>query len=138
DHSRRIVDLVLQVADELDVDPRCRRDAELAALLHDVGKMRVPRELITKPSGLTPEERIVIETHTVEGERMLARVGGLLGEVGSIVRSCHERWDGDGYPDGLAGEEIPLVDRIVACCDAYDAMTTDRSYRRALAEEYAL
>src|SRR5204862_401912 len=83
-----------------------------AALLHDVGKMRVPRELITKPSGLTPEERRVIETHTVEGERMLARVGGLLGDVGVIVRSCHERWDGLGYPDGLAAGEIPLVARI--------------------------
>jgi HD-GYP domain-containing protein (c-di-GMP phosphodiesterase class II) len=79
-----------------------------------------------------------METHTVEGERMLARVGGLLGEVGSIVRSCYERWDGQGYPDGLAGEDIPLVARIVACCDAYSAMTTDRAYRRALSKEVAV
>jgi HD-GYP domain-containing protein (c-di-GMP phosphodiesterase class II) len=138
DHSRGIVDLVLAVADDLGVDPRGRRDAELAALLHDVGKMRVPRELITKPSTLTPPERELMETHTVEGERMLARVGGLLGEVGSIVRCCHERWDGHGYPDRLAGDEIPLVARIVACCDAYSAMTTDRAYRRALSDEVAL
>ena len=73
-----------------------------------------------------------METHTLEGEQMLEQVGGLLGRVGRIVRSCHERWDGGGYPDGLGGEEIPLVARIVMCCDAYSAMTTDRSYRKAL------
>jgi putative nucleotidyltransferase with HDIG domain len=138
DHSKQIVELVLQVCDELGVDSRGRRDAELAALLHDVGKMRVPRALITKPAALTPDERELIETHTVEGERILARVGGLLGEVGSIVRSCHERWDGQGYPDGLAGEAIPLVARVVSCCDAYNAMTTDRPYRSALAADDAL
>ena len=69
---------------------------------------------------------------------MLARVGGALREVGAIVRASHERWDGTGYPDGLAGEEIPVEARIVACCDAYDAMTTDRSYRTALTQETAL
>ena len=76
--------------------------------------------------------------HTIEGERLLHRVGGLLGEIGRIVRSCHERWDGSGYPDGLAGEEIPLVARIVACCDAFNAMTSDRSYRKALPVHQAL
>jgi HD-GYP domain-containing protein (c-di-GMP phosphodiesterase class II) len=78
-----------------------------------------------------------METHTIEGEQMLEQVGGLLGEVGTIVRSCHERWDGGGYPDGLAGEDIPLVARIVCCCDAFSAMTTDRPYRKALSEEAA-
>ena len=73
-----------------------------------------------------------MERHTIEGERLLLRVGGLLGEIGRVVRSCHERWDGEGYPDGLAGEQIPLLARIVACCDAYNAMTSDRSYRKAL------
>jgi HD-GYP domain-containing protein (c-di-GMP phosphodiesterase class II) len=73
-----------------------------------------------------------MERHTIEGEQLLHRVGGLLGEIGRIVRSCHERWDGEGYPDGLAGEEIPLLARIVACCDAFNAMTSDRSYRKAL------
>ena len=63
---------------------------------------------------------------------MLLRVGGLLAEIGCIVRACHERWDGEGYPDGIAGEQIPLIARIVACCDAYNAMTSDRSYRKAL------
>jgi HD-GYP domain-containing protein (c-di-GMP phosphodiesterase class II) len=79
-----------------------------------------------------------MKTHTVEGEEMLERVGGLLGEVGHLVRSCHERWDGSGYPDGLAGDEIPLVARIVCCCDAYSAMTTDRPYRAARSVEEAV
>lgn len=79
-----------------------------------------------------------MKTHTIEGEKLLERIGGLLGEVGLLVRSCHERWDGAGYPDGLAGEDIPLVARIVCCCDAYSAMTTDRSYRAARSEQEAL
>ena len=137
DHSRQIVDLVVAVAEDLGVDARGRRDAELAALLHDVGKWNM-LDLVRKPAGLTAEERDRIETHTVAAQHMLARVGGLLDNVGEIVRSCHERWDGQGYPDGLAGEEIPLVARIVACCDAYNAMTTDRPYRLALADEDAL
>ena len=74
----------------------------------------------------------MIKTHTVEGERLLSQVGGLLGDVGGIVRSCHEDWDGTEYPDGLAGEQIPLVARIVRCCDAFSAMTTDRSYRKVM------
>ena len=79
-----------------------------------------------------------MEQHTVEGERLLLRVGGLLGEVGRIVRSCHERYDGEGYPDGIAGEQIPLLARIVACCDAFNAMTTDRSYRKAMPLDQAV
>ena len=130
-HSREVVSLTLAVADRLGLSARQRRSAELTALLHDVGKIRIPAEIINKPAALTAEERAVINTHTIEGERMLERVGGLLGEVGRLVRSCHERWDGQGYPDGLAGEDIPLVARIVCCCDAYNAMTTDRPYRAA-------
>jgi HD-GYP domain-containing protein (c-di-GMP phosphodiesterase class II) len=79
-----------------------------------------------------------MNTHTVEGQRMLQRVGGRLAEVGTVVRSCHERWDGGGYPDGLAGAEIPLAARIVCCCDAFSAMTTDRPYRKALSLDEAL
>jgi HD-GYP domain-containing protein (c-di-GMP phosphodiesterase class II) len=123
---------VLSVAEELGLDQRQLRDAEFVALLHDVGKVRIPTELIRKPGPLTPEERTLMETHTIEGQEMLEKVGGLLGEVGRVVRSCHERYDGRGYPDGLAGEEIPLIARIVAACDALSAMTTDRSYRAAL------
>jgi HD-GYP domain-containing protein (c-di-GMP phosphodiesterase class II) len=137
-HSRDVVDLVLAVADELGLDARDRRDAEFVALLHDVGKIRIPAEIINKPAKLTPEEREVIEQHTIEGERMLVQVGGVLGGVGRLVRSCHEHVDGGGYPDGLVGEEIPLVARIVCCCDAFSAMTTDRPYRAARSAEESL
>jgi hypothetical protein len=122
-HSRDVVSLVLDVCDGLGLDPRERRDAEFAALLHDVGKIKIPAEIINKPGKLTDEEFAVIKTHTVEGEKLLSQVGGLLGNVGHIVRSCHEDWDATGYPDGLAGEEIPRVARIVRCCDAFSAMT---------------
>jgi len=137
-HSRDVVELTLKVVDELGLSARERRDAEFAALLHDVGKVRVPNSIINKPGPLTDEERAVIEQHTIEGERLLLRVGGLLGEIGRVVRSCHERWDGKGYPDGLAGGRIPLLARIVSCCDAYNAMTSDRSYRKALPQEVAI
>jgi putative nucleotidyltransferase with HDIG domain len=131
-HCKGVVELVVAVAERLGVDPRGRRDAEFAALLHDVGKIRIPKELINKPGALTPEERSLVETHTIQGEEMLGRVGGILGQVGRIVRSHHERFDGTGYPDRLRGEEIPLIARIVSCCDAFNAMTTDRPYRNAL------
>ena len=131
-HCKDVVELVVAVAQRLGVDARGLRDAEFAALLHDVGKIRIPKELINKPGALTPEERVLVETHTVEGEKMLAQVGGLLGQVGQIVRAHHERYDGTGYPDRLRGEEIPLIARIVSCCDTFNAMTTDRPYRKAL------
>jgi HD-GYP domain-containing protein (c-di-GMP phosphodiesterase class II) len=122
----------------MELGPKIRRDAEFTALLHDVGKIRIPAEIINKPGKLDPEERLVIEQHTVEGEKMLEKVGGVLGEVGHLVRSCHEHWDGGGYPDRLLGEAIPLVARIVCACDAFSAMTTDRPYRKAMSEDEAL
>ena len=137
-HSQDVVSLVLAVADELELGPAERRKAEFTALLHDVGKVKIPNEIINKPGALTDEERAIINTHTIEGEKMLEKVGGLLGEVGYLVRSCHERWDGAGYPDGLAGEDIPLVARIVCACDAFSAMTTTRSYRKAMSREDAI
>jgi HD-GYP domain-containing protein (c-di-GMP phosphodiesterase class II) len=131
DHSRGVVDLTLAVADEFCLTGRDRRNAEFAALLHDVGKIKVPKDLINKPGPLTPEEFAVVQAHAVEGERMLQQVGGVLAEVGTIVRSHHERFDGRGYPDQLAGEDIPLISRIVCACDSYSAMTTERTYRKA-------
>jgi HD-GYP domain-containing protein (c-di-GMP phosphodiesterase class II) len=131
-HSRDVVFLAVAVADRLELGMRERRQTELVALLHDVGKIRVPPEIINKPGPLTMEERAVINQHTIVGEQMLERVGGLLRDVGRLVRSCHEHYDGSGYPDGLAGEAIPQVARIVCCCDAFSAMTTDRPYRSAM------
>jgi HD-GYP domain-containing protein (c-di-GMP phosphodiesterase class II) len=130
-HSRDVVTLVLDVADRMGLDTRERRDAEFAALLHDIGKIKVPGEIINKPGKLTGEEWEIVKTHTVEGERLLSQVGGILGNVGRIVRSCHEDWDGTGYPDALAA-------RIVRACDAFSAMTTDRSYRKARPAEEAI
>jgi HD-GYP domain-containing protein (c-di-GMP phosphodiesterase class II) len=133
-HSRDVVELSVGVADRLGLDARSRHLTELTALLHDVGKIRVPNTIINKKGTLTPEERAIINAHTIEGERLLSRVGGLLSEVGHIVRSCHERYDGHGYPDGLVGDEIPIVARIVCCCDAFNAMTTTRPYRAAMTQ----
>ena len=137
-HSKTVVSLSLQVADEMGLSPSQRRRTEFAALLHDVGKIAVSKEIINKPGPLSADEREVMQTHTIEGERMLQRVGGFLDEVGRIVRASHERWDGTGYPDGLSGEEIPIEARVVSCCDAFNAMTTTRSYRTALSLDVAL
>ena len=137
-HCRSVVELASAVADELGLDPRAQQELEIAALLHDVGKIAIPNEILNKPSKLTDEEFELMKTHTVEGQALLDRVGGRLARVGEIVRSCHERWDGKGYPDGLRGEEIPVPARIVFCCDAYSAMSTDRPYRKAMSREAAL
>jgi HD-GYP domain-containing protein (c-di-GMP phosphodiesterase class II) len=137
-HSRDVVGLVLAVCDRMGLDSRERRDAEFAALLHDVGKVRVPADIINKTGPLDDAESEIMRRHTIEGERMLDRVGGLLGDVGRVVRSSHEHWDGTGYPDELAGESIPLGARIVAACDAFSAMTTDRPYRDALSHNAAV
>jgi HD-GYP domain-containing protein (c-di-GMP phosphodiesterase class II) len=137
-HCRSVVELVQAVAEEMGVNPGARQELEFAALLHDVGKISIPKEILNKPASLNADEWELMKTHTIEGQFMLDRVGGMLGRVGEIVRSCHERWDGNGYPDGLAGEEIPLQARIVFVCDAWNAMTTDRAYRSAMSDEEAM
>jgi HD-GYP domain-containing protein (c-di-GMP phosphodiesterase class II) len=137
-HCRSVVELVQAVAEEVGVNPDIRQELEFAALLHDVGKISIPKEVLNKPARLDEDEWELMKTHTIEGQFMLDRVGCLLGRVGEIVRSCHERWDGSGYPDGLVGEEIPLQARIVFVCDAWNAMTTDRAYRPAMSREEAM
>lgn len=137
-HSRGVVELSLAVSDRLGLGFEQRRNVEFAALLHDVGKISVPDEIINKEGPLDEAEWEVMRQHTIEGERMLKRIGGVLAEVGRIVRASHEDYDGSGYPDGLAGEEIPIEARIVTCCDAFSAMTTTRSYRKAMSTEAAL
>ena len=114
------------------------RDLEFGALLHDVGKIAVPKEIINKPGTLTPDEWAIMKRHTIDGQRMLENVGGVLARVGVIVRASHEDYDGSGYPDGLAGDAIPIEARICSACDAFSAMTTDRSYRAAMPVEQAL
>jgi HD-GYP domain-containing protein (c-di-GMP phosphodiesterase class II) len=120
------------VADVLGLDPIRRRRVELGALLHDVGKIRIPAAIINKPGALDEHEWEIMRGHTIAGEAMLRSAGGLLATVAQVVRHTHERHDGGGYPDGLAGDAVPVESRIIAVCDAYNAMTTDRAYRKAL------
>jgi HD-GYP domain-containing protein (c-di-GMP phosphodiesterase class II) len=138
EHTRGVVELCLQVSDAMGLPAAQRRKVEFGALLHDVGKVAIPKEIINKPGPLDEAEWEIIKTHTVEGHRMLDRVGGIMRDVGLVVRASHERWDGGGYPDGLAGEAIPIEARIVSCCDTFSAMTTTRSYRKAMPVEDAV
>jgi putative nucleotidyltransferase with HDIG domain len=138
EHCKSVVRLALEVGDHLRLGPDQLRNLEFGALLHDVGKLAIPKEIINKPGRLDPDEWTIIKTHTVEGQRMLDRVGGFMRTVGLIVRSHHERWDGGGYPDGLVGDQIPLEARIVTCCDSWNAMRTTRPYRQALSHEVAV
>jgi HD-GYP domain-containing protein (c-di-GMP phosphodiesterase class II) len=137
-HSQGAVVLALAIADELQLDEDERRLVELASMLHDIGKMETPREILHKPGPLSAEEWLQMRTHTIAGQRMLDRVGGTLHDVGLIVRSARERYAGDGYPDALAGPQIPIAARVVAVAAAYSAMTTRRPYRPALAPSAAL
>jgi diguanylate cyclase (GGDEF)-like protein len=136
-HARWITDLALRVGRELGLDDAALKRLELGALLHDIGKIGIPSEILAKPGRLTAEERAVMQTHPELGERIIAPIDRLQ-EVRPIVRHCHERWDGRGYPDGLAREEIPLESRIIFVCDAYHAMTTDRPYRKRLSHPEAV
>lgn len=128
EHSDDVVTLSEAIADRLNVPDRDKRDIAAAAALHDIGKVAVPPEILNKPGKLTAGEWRVIRRHTLEGEQILATVPEI-SRVATIVRSCHERYDGLGYPDGLAGERIPLAARIVFCADAFHAMRCDRPYR---------
>jgi putative nucleotidyltransferase with HDIG domain len=133
EHCKGVVRLSLEVARELGLDADRQRNVEFGALLHDIGKITVPKEIINKPSELDEHEWAIIKTHTIEGQRMLETIGGFMSEIGRIVRASHEHWDGSGYPDGLSEDAIPLEARIVSTCDAFNAMTTTRSYRKAMA-----
>jgi diguanylate cyclase (GGDEF)-like protein len=135
-HARWITDLALKVGHELGLEPAELKRLELGALFHDIGKIGIPSSILLKPGPLTAAERAVIETHPLLGERILEPIEQLH-LVRRIVRSCHERWDGAGYPDRLQGDEIPIESRIIIACDAFHAMTTDRPYRKALGVEEA-
>ena len=137
-HSKGVVNLSLEVGRKMGLDAHGLRNVEFAALLHDVGKLAIDKAIINKEGPLSSDEWALMRLHTVTGEEMLSKIGGLFDEVATIVRATHERWDGRGYPDGLAGVAIPLEARIVTCCDAFDAMTTDRSYRPAMEASEAL
>jgi response regulator RpfG family c-di-GMP phosphodiesterase len=131
-HSQRVQRYALELTKAIDADLIDDPSTEYGFLLHDVGKIGIPDDILLKPGPLTVAERRRMETHTVLGEQMLGGVAFFNGEGLRIVRSHHERWDGNGYPDGVGGTEIPLGARIFAVADALDAMTSDRPYRNAM------
>ena len=124
-------------AKNISLDGRALKRLELGALFHDIGKIGIPEAILSKPGPLTEEERTVVEKHPELGERIIAPIDRLE-EVRPIVRHCHERYDGTGYPDRCHGEDIPIESRIILVCDAYHAMTTDRPYRKRLPREEAV
>jgi putative nucleotidyltransferase with HDIG domain len=136
-HSQDVVATACEIGTAFGLGQAELAELEVAALLHDIGKVWVPDEILKKPGPLTAEERAVISQHPIWGAAMLTRVPGLEA-VATIVRYHHERWDGTGYPHGLSGSRIPLTSRIIAVCDAHNAMTSDRPYRNAIGRERAL
>jgi HD-GYP domain-containing protein (c-di-GMP phosphodiesterase class II) len=135
-HAGRITELAMALAVAMQLSGEQRRAVRLGSILHDVGKIGIPDAILRKPGSLTEEEWQVMRTHAIVGERMLRGVD-FLGPALPIIRHHHERWDGGGYPDGVGGESIPIGARIVAVCDSFDAMTSDRPYRRAMPIEAA-
>lgn len=135
-HSEAVVQLARRVADELDLDDEQVRDVEQVALLHDIGKLGIPDAVLHKPGPLDDHEWALMKTHPVVGASIVRAIPSLE-HLAPTIEAEHERWDGDGYPAGLAAHDIPVGARIILACDAYDAMTTDRPYRAALDPEVA-
>lgn len=135
-HSKQVVDLAAGVARRLGLDPEATRDVEQVALLHDIGKVGIPDAILQKQGPLDDQEWQLLRQHPVVGEHIIAGTPGL-SHLAPAMRAEHERWDGCGYPDGLAGDEIPLASRITLACDALNAMTNDRPYRPAMTLEHA-
>lgn len=136
-HSRRVAILSVAVADRLGLDADTRASVWAAGYLHDLGKLAVPIRVLTKPSSLDPAEFGAVQAHPARGAEILGGVSALQ-HLTPGVRYHHERWDGSGYPEGIGGYEIPMVARILSVCDAYDAMTSARSYRTSRTHEEAL
>ncbi|MGZ5454141.1 MAG: HD-GYP domain-containing protein, partial [Candidatus Aminicenantales bacterium] len=136
-HSTRVTDFSLKIAAKMGFSEKELSELELAAVLHDVGKIAVPESILNKPGKLTNEEFKLIQEHPVRGETILSPVIELKA-IGRIVRAHHERYDGNGYPDKLKGREIPLGARIMAIADTYDSITSERPYRKAASHRYAV
>jgi two-component system, cell cycle response regulator len=137
DHSHRLAAHARVLAEAMRLNPLDSTEAELVAVLHDVGKLAVDPHILDWPGPLDDGQRERLRRHTIEGEGMLARIAGLE-HLAAAVRATHEAWDGSGYPDGLQGDQIPQTARIVSVVDAYDAMTSQRAYRRPLTRREAL
>ncbi|MDH7601059.1 MAG: response regulator [Armatimonadota bacterium] len=130
-HSAHMAEICLQIGQELQLSPERMATLELAAHIHDVGKLTTPESVLDKPGKLTPEEWQEVSQHPSTGAELLAEIDELA-EVAAVIRHHHERYDGTGYPDGLRGEGIPFLSRILAVADALEAMTSDRPYRPAI------
>jgi len=137
DHSQSVVDLAAKVGESLALDAAQIGRLRTAALLHDIGKVGVPDEILHKPGPLDEREWEIMRHHPVIGERIIRAIPGM-GSIARAVRHEHERWDGRGYPDGLSGERIPIEARIIFACDAYHAMVSDRPYRKAISHRAAI
>ncbi len=136
-HSIRVTEYALKIGEALGLSKDKMKELELAAVLHDIGKLGIPDKILKKPGRLTKEEFAVMRQHSEKGEHMLAGIADLE-SYKKYVRAHHERYDGFGYPDGLKGEEIPLVSRIIFVADTFDAMTSDRPYRKGLSIEVTI
>ena len=136
-HSMRVTMYSMILAKKLNLDDTMLEEIETAGLLHDIGKIGIPQRILCKPGKLTDEEFEVMKSHPEQGEKMLKDIKKLT-LISNWLRTHHEKWDGTGYPNGLKGEEIPLSGRIIALADTYDAMTSDRPYRKALSHEIAI
>src|SRR4051812_15857176 len=136
-HARWITDMAMLVGRELRLDRDALKRLELGALFHDIGKIGIPTEILQKPGPLNDEEFEIVKEHPELGEKILAPIERLE-DVRPIVRACHERWDGQGYPDGKAGDDIPVEARVVLVCDAFHAMVTDRPYRARMPQTEAV
>jgi len=137
EHSRRVTELSLKIANQMNCSTKDMQSLEIAGILHDVGKIAVPDNILLKPGKLTDEEYLIIKNHPTIGENILRPVI-LLEKERRIIQCHHERWDGKGYPLGIAGEEIPFLARILAVADSFDAMTNNRPYRPAMSLEKAV
>lgn len=133
-HNFRVTMYSLRIAEEMKLQPEQLRALVQGAIIHDVGKIKIPDTILNKPGKLTEEERTFIQMHPVTGYEMCKNLGFMREEL-AVIRSHHERWDGTGYPDRLRGTEIPIAARIVAVADVYDALTSNRSYRQAWTHE---
>ena len=136
EHSNRLAVQCRRVGERLGLSADVLFELELVAILHDIGKLAVPAAILDLARPLNSRERAVVRSHTIRGAEILAQIAGLA-HLAPLVRSSHERWDGTGYPDRIAGPRIPLHARVVFTVDSYDAMTNDRPYRRALADREA-
>jgi len=143
-HTERVTDISLKIAkgliheNKVKIDNNFLEDLQIAGLLHDIGKIGISESILNKREVLTDDERTKIREHTVLGVNILHTMGNLLRQPLLGIRYHHEKYDGEGYPDGLSGEDIPLVASIISVADAFDAMTTDRPYRAALTKEAAI